>query len=248
MLPVGIVMAHRDVAVDAMQFSLLLFVVEMRFPSFLAQSQWKIVLVTVYAGRLKGVGTGGFDLRFCLPVQAFRVFKQLPVYITDPRPYFLRQVSFTIRREVAVHTMYPDPALIVIMRGELPALRGMGMNMTRLAELVGGSGHNGLAAEENDHCCHQDPAQKEEFTGVFSFPSHLQVRSTKENKFLDQISGSLPPDPYLKRFYSDQQQGRKKCGENDKETVDLFGKKPYQPNPQECTGRNGGDHQCIEKE
>jgi hypothetical protein len=55
-------MAHGNMAIDTVQFTDLLFIVQVGFTTFLGQSQGIIVLVTVDTGRLKGMTFGMIDL------------------------------------------------------------------------------------------------------------------------------------------------------------------------------------------
>jgi hypothetical protein len=115
--PIRIIMSYRYVTIDAVKFLGVIFIIEMCFPPFFIQAQWKIILVTMCTGGFIGVGFRIFDLGFSLPVEALRVLEKFPPYIPDPGPGLLNQVPFTMRRKVAIHTMDMDSTLVVIMCG-----------------------------------------------------------------------------------------------------------------------------------
>jgi hypothetical protein len=113
---VGIIMSHCNVTVDAVKFFSMILVIKVGFPPFLRQSQGEIVLVAMDTRGLIGMSLCILDLGFGFPVKAFGILKEFAPYIPHPGFGFLCQISFSVGREVTIHTVDMDPMFVVIVR------------------------------------------------------------------------------------------------------------------------------------
>jgi hypothetical protein len=148
------------VAIDAVQFPGLSFVVEVGLSSLLGQSQRIVILVTVDAGSLKGVSLGMLDLTFGFPIETFRVFEPFCPYIAGAGFRFFDQIPFAMGWKMAVHTIDRYAPLVIVVGGEFPAVCGMRMDVTGSAIIVGGCFYYYLVTQEDKQCGHNYPRQK----------------------------------------------------------------------------------------
>ena len=125
-----------EVAADATQLVRVLLVVQVRLVALLGERDREQVLVAADAGGLGDVGARVIELRALVPVDAGRIPEPGPPGVAHAQPHLLGEVVEPPGRQVALHAVHEDPAVVVVVRRLPPGAGGVRVHVAARAELV----------------------------------------------------------------------------------------------------------------
>ena len=133
-------MSHVQMAADTLQieFLFVFLVIEMGRNTLLAQAGGEQLLMTLLAGLVVDDRHGMFQLLFALPVDLAAVLGHVGPQVFHARFGFGPKMGErSLGRQMAFGAAGHHAALAVVVHRELPALVRLGMDVARLARLVG---------------------------------------------------------------------------------------------------------------